>query len=223
MLLITPERTVVQTIIRPESNLLSLEDGLSWSPDGTRLALGGGVIFDRSGRQAGRYGPPSTLEAVSHAPQWTSDGTTIVYERAPAHYFSWRYGSGILLGNADLYAYPVERGEAAPLTSTPDVDESGVVLRPARGGGTAGTAQECIYSGTDGPDTVHGTGGDDLVTAGPGNDVVFGRGGNDRNYARDHQSDRLLDGVGRDRAWVDPGGDIVKTVETIYPPRRRHR
>ena len=190
------------------------------------------------------------MEAVSHAPQWTSDGTAIIYERARAHYFAWRYGSGIVLGNADLYVYPVGGGETAQLTSTPGVDESGVVVRPARGGGTAGTAQECIYEGTDGADTVYGTEGDDLVSAGPGNDVVFGRGGNDlivggkgndalygnggrdelwgdpgtdRIYARDRRSDRVLGGLGRDRAWVDPGRDIVKTVETVYPPRRRRR
>ena len=250
VLLITPERTVVQTIVRPESNLVRLEDGLSWSPDGTRLAVGGGVIFDRSGQRAGSYAPPSTMEAVSHAPQWTSDGTTIVYERAPAYYWSWRYGSGIALGSADLYAFPVGGGETAQLTSTPEIDEGDVVLRPARGGGTAGTAQQCIYEGTDGADTVYGTGGDDLVSAGPGNDVVFGRGGNDlivggkgndalyggdgrdeiwgdagndRIYARDRRSDRVLGGLGRDRAWVDPRRDLVKTVETVYPPRTRRR
>jgi hypothetical protein len=250
VLLITPERTVVQTIVRPESSLPSLEDGLSWSPDGTRLALGGGVIFDRSGQRAGSYAPPSTMEAVSHAPQWTSDGTTIVYERAPAYYFSWRYGSGILLGNADLYAFRVGGGETVQLTSTPGVDEDNVVFRPARGGGTAGTAQQCIYEGTDGPDRVYGTDGDDLVNAGPGNDVVFGRGGtdlivggrgndalyggggrdeiwgdagNDRIYVRDRMSDRVLGGLGRDRAWVDPRRDTVKDVEMVYPPRTRRR
>ena len=250
VLLITPERTVVQTIVRPESNLVRLEDGLSWSPDGTRLAFGGGVIFDRSGQRAGSYAPPSTMEAVSHAPQWTSDGTTIVYERAPAYYWSWRYGSGIALGSADLYAFSVGGGETAQLTSTPQIDEGDVVLRPARGGGTAGTAQQCIYEGTDGADTVYGTGGDDLVSTGPGNDVVFGRGGNDlivggkgndalyggdgrdeiwgdagndRIHARDRRSDRVLGGLGRDRAWVDPRRDLVKTVETVYPLRTRRR
>jgi hypothetical protein len=250
VLLITPERTVVQTIVRPESSLLSLEDGLAWSPDGTRLALGGGVIFDRSGRRAGSYAPPSTMEAVSHAPNWTSDGTTIVYERAPAFYFSWRYGSGILLGNADLYAFLVGGGETARLTSSPGVDEGGVVVRPARAGGTAGTAQLCIYEGTNRADTIYGTDGDDLVSAGPGNDVVFGRGGkdlivggkgndalygnggsdeiwgdagNDRIYARDRVSDRVLGGLGRDRAWVDPRRDTVKDVETVYPRRARRR
>ena len=190
------------------------------------------------------------MEAVSHAPQWTSDGTTIVYERAPAYYWAWRYGSGIALGSADLYAFPVEGGETVQLTSTPEIDEGDVVFRPARAGGTAGTAQECIHEGTDGADTVYGTEGDDLVSAGPGNDVVFGRGGNDlivggqgkdalyggvgsdeiwgdagndRIYARDRRSDRLLGGLGRDRAWVDPGRDIVKAVETVYPPRKRRR
>ena len=250
ILLITPERTVEQTIVRPDNSLLSLEDGLNWSPDGTRLALGGGVIFDRSGRRVGSYAPPSTMAAVSHAPQWTSDGTTIVYERAPAHYFSWRYGSGILLGNADLYAFRVGGGETVELTSTPGLDEGSVVFRPARGGGTAGTAQQCIYEGTDGPDRVYGTDGDDLVNAGPGNDVVFGRGGsdlvvggrgndalhggggrdeiwgdagNDRIYARDHLSDRVLGGLGRDSAWVDARRDLVKDVESVYPPRARRR
>jgi hypothetical protein len=250
VLLITPERTVVQTIVRPDSSLLSLEDGLSWSPDGARLAVGGGVIFDRSGRRIGSYGPPSTMEAVSHAPHWTADGTTIVYERAPAHYYSWRYGSGILLGAADLYAFPVEGGETARLTSTPGVDEESVVFRPARGGGTAGTAQRCIYEGTDGPDRVYGAEGDDLVSAGPGNDVVYGRGGtdlivggdgndalhggggsdeiwgdrgSDRIYARDRMSERVLGGLGRDRAWVDARRDFVKDVESVYPRRARRR
>src|SRR5207244_4527869 len=158
----------------------------------------------------------------------------VVDERAPAYYWSWRYGSGISLSNADLYAFAVGGGETAQLTSTRGVGEGGVVFRAARGGGTAGTAQRCIYEGTDGPDTIRGTDGDDLVSAGPGNDVVFGRGGedvivggvgndalhggggsdeiwgdggNDRIYARDGRSDRVLGGPGRDRAWVDPRRD----------------
>jgi Tol biopolymer transport system component len=250
VLLITPERTVVQTIVRPESSLLSLEDGLTWSPDGTRLALGGGFVFDRSGRRVGSYAPPSTMAAVSHAPSWSSDGTTIVYERAPAHYYAWRYGSGIALGAADLYAFPVRGGETAQLTPTAGLDEEHVVFRPARGGGTAGTAQQCIYEGTTDSDRIYGTAGDDLVSAGPGNDVVFGRGGNDlvvggdgsdalyggggrdelwgdrgsdRIYARDRVSDRVLGGLGRDRAWVDPARDRVKDVESVYPRRARRR
>lgn len=249
VLLITPERTVVQTIVRPESSLLSLENGLSWSPDGTRLAVGGGVVFDRSGRRSGNYAPASTMQAVSHAPRWTSEGTTIVYERAPAHYYSWRYGSGITLGSADLYAFQVG-GETAQLTATRGVNESNVVIRPARGGGTAGTAQPCIYVGTDGPDTVYGTQGDDLVSAGPGRDLVYGRAGKDlivggdgndalyggagrdeiwgdrgrdRIYARDGVSDRVLGGLGRDQAWVDARLDFVKDVESVHPPRTRHR
>jgi Ca2+-binding RTX toxin-like protein len=251
VLLISPDGAVVQTIVRPESSLLSLENGLGWSPDGTRLALGGGGIFDRSGQRVESYAPPSTMDAVSYAPRWTADGTTIVYDRAPALYWAWRYGSGISHGAADLYAFPVGGGETTPITSTPGIDEGGVVFRPARGGGTAGTAQQCIYAGTAGPDTVHGTEGDDLVSTGPGNDVVFGRGGkdlivggngddalhggggsdeiwgdrgSDRIYARDRRSDRLLGGPGRDRAWVDPRRDFVKDdVERVYPPRGRRR
>ena len=251
ILLISPEGTVVQTIVRPESNLLSLENGLSWSPDGTRLAVGGGGIFDRSGRTVGRYAPSSTMDAVSGAPKWTADGTTIVYERAPAISYAWRYGSGTVLGAADLYAFPVGGGETTRLTSTPGINEGGVVFRPASGGGTAGTAQRCIYGGTAGPDTVYGTQGDDLVSAGPGNDVVFGRGGkdlivggngndslhggggsdeiwgdrgSDRIYARDRRYDRLLGGPGGDCAWVDPRRDFVKDdVERVYPPRGRGR
>jgi dipeptidyl aminopeptidase/acylaminoacyl peptidase len=251
VLLVTSERTVVQTIVRPDNSLLRLEDGLSWSPDGTRLAVGGGVIFDRSGRRSGSYAPASTMQAVSHAPNWTSDGTTIVYERAPAYYYSWRYGSGIALGSADLYAFPVGGGETAQLTSTPGVGERNVVFRPARGGGTAGTAQRCIYVGTEGPDRIYATKGDDLVSAGPGKDVVHGRGGSDlivggdgndalyggsgRDeiwgdrgsdliYARDRMSDRVLGGLGRDSAWIDARPrDSVKDVERVYPSRTARR
>jgi Ca2+-binding RTX toxin-like protein len=236
----------VQTIVRPESGLLSLEDGLAWSPDGSRLAVGGGAIFDRAGHLVGRYAPASSMQAVSHAPKWSLDGTTIVFERAAAQYYSWRYGSGLVLGNADLYAAAALGEETTRLTATPDFDETGVVFRPARGGGTAGTAQECAYEGTAARDVVYGTWGDDLISAGPGNDVVLGRGGNDlivggngddvlrggpghdeirgdagrdRLFARDRMWDNVFGGPGRDRAWVDRRRDSVTGVETVY--RRR--
>jgi hypothetical protein len=244
ILLITPDRQVVGSIVRPAGELVPLENGLSWSPDGTRLAVGGGGIYSRTGELVGRYAPASTRAALASAPNWTSDGTTIVFERAQVIYFVWRYGANFQRRNVDLYASPAAGGEPIPLTSTPDVDEGQVVFRPGRASGTAGTAQECILQGTagrdvlygsaaedlviagSGADVVYGRGGDDVIFggdgndalfAGPGKDVLFGNRGDDRLYARDNVRDRVTGGLGRDRAWADRRRiDYVVGVERVY-------
>jgi hypothetical protein len=244
ILLITPDRHVVGTIVRPEGELVPYEQGVSWSPDGTRLAVGGGGIYSRTGELVGRYAPASTKAAVAYAPNWTSDGTTIVFARAGVVYVAWRYGAGFQRRNADLYAVSAAGGDATSLTSTPNVDEGQVVFRPARVGGTAGTAQECMLEGSAGRDVLYGSAAEDLVNAGPGADVVYGRGGddvifggdgndalfagigrdtlygdrgNDRLYVRDKARDRVISGgPGRDQAWVDGRLDHSFGIERLY-------
>jgi dipeptidyl aminopeptidase/acylaminoacyl peptidase len=243
VLVLTPSRTPVATIVLPETPLAGLETGLSWSPDGTRLAVGGGGIYTRSGSLVGRYGPPSTMDAVSYEPQWTPDGTAIVFERARAVRVVSRYSNELHHRPADLYVVPAAGGDATALTATPDVDEGGVVIRPGRVGGTAGLAVACVDLGTSGRNVIYGSDAEDLISAGPGNDVVYGRGGadvifggngndalypgrgadqvvadagRDRIYARDSTADRLAGGPGFDRAWIDRRRDSFAGIERVF-------
>jgi Tol biopolymer transport system component len=204
--LITPDGTVVRTIARPDGQLQQLETGLSWSSDGRRLAVGGGVIFNRDGSLVGRYAPASTRQAVSFEPRWAPDGSMIVYDRARAVYVSSRYSTYLITGAADLYAFAPATGGTARLTSTPGVNERGVVFRPGRIGGAAGRAMKCMREGTGRRDVIYGTAGPDLVNAGPGNDVVHGRGGGDLIVGGDG-NDVLVGGAGRDELWGDRGND----------------
>jgi RTX calcium-binding nonapeptide repeat (4 copies)/WD40-like Beta Propeller Repeat len=243
VLLIAPDRRVLRTIVRPHSTVLELEGGMSWSPDGGRLALGGGVIYDRGGSLVGRFAPPSTMDAVASSPAFTSDGTAVVFERARVVTVGSRYTPTRALGNADLFVAPGRGGRARPLTATPQVDEGAVNFRPARTGGTAGSAQPCVLAGTAGRDVLYGTPAEDLVVAGPGNDAVYGHGGSDlitggdgndvlrggpghdeirgdaggdRLHAVDKERDRVMGGPGRDRAWIDRRGDSYGGVERLY-------
>ncbi|HET7857068.1 MAG TPA: hypothetical protein VFL41_11485 [Gaiellaceae bacterium] len=245
-LILTPDRTPVATITRSDTELDQLEQGLSWSPNGRLLALGGGAVFDRNGQPAGRYGPKTTWSAVAFAPKWSPDGTAIVFQRARPVRVVSRYSSEIGTLAGDLYAtrFP---GEPTALTATSGVDERDVVFRPARAGGTAGTAGDCVYVGTRGRDVVYGTDQEDLVTTGPGNDVLLGAGGNDvliagdgndvvragpgrddvfggrgndRFFTRDDRVDRVSGGAGFDRAWADRR-DRLDGVERRYLSGRR--
>ena len=247
VLLLTPQRTPVARITRPDTELGSLEVGLGWSPDGRQLALGGGEVYDRSGAPTGRYAAATSWEAVAFAPTWSPEGTAVVFERARPTRVVWRYGSDLQTLAADLYATRMPGGEPTALTTTAGIDEEGVVFRPARVSGTAGTARACMRVGTPGRDVIYGirqdefisTGADDdvligrsgsdLLLAGDGNDVVRAGGGrdevvggrgNDRFYARDRRADLISGGPGFDRAWVDRR-DRVSAVERVYRVGRR--
>jgi len=242
ILILMPDRTPVATIELQPSTLESLETGLSWSPNGRLLAVGGGVIYDRDGQPAGRYAPPSTSAAVAADPRWTPDGTAIVFRQAPARVVNARYSQYLVLGTADLYVWEATDSAPVALTSTPQLDESDVVFRPGHAGGTAGKASSCFEQGTPGNDVIYGDGDEDLFLMGAGNDVVYARGGNDlvfggagndrllpgrgrdlvfgnrgndRILARDRQRDGIAGGPGFDRAWVDRR-DAVSGVERVY-------
>jgi hypothetical protein len=246
-LVLTPGRTPVATITRPDTELDELEHGMSWSPDGRLLAVGGGAIFDRAGRPAGRYAPPTTWAGVAFAPRWSPDGTAILFQRARPARVGSRYTNELGTLASDLYATRLPGGDPTALTSTPGVDERDIVFRPARVGGTAGTAGTCVHVGTRGRDVVYGSSQEDLVTAGAGNDVLLGQGGNDvlvagdgndlvragagrddvfgdagrdRFYTRDSSVDRISGVPGVDRAWADRR-DRMDGVERRYLPARR--
>jgi hypothetical protein len=218
--LISPEGAVIS---RFELALGEFDQGASWSPDGKLLAVGGGVIVDRTGKTQWHYAPPSTDEAVSMLPSWAQDGS-IVFERAATVYDART--NQRLLGQTDLYVTtsPFEGGIPVPLTRTPTVSEELPAARPGSVYAPAGTKQPCARVGTPGNDVIRGTAGEDLIDGGGGNDVIrggrgrdvlFGGPGRDRIYARDGKQDRVDGGPGRDRAWVDRR-DRVSGVERVY-------
>jgi hypothetical protein len=240
VLILREDGTLVRQVARQGN---SFETGVSWSPDGSRLAIGGGLILDRNGDAAGSYASGSRYDLVVRSPEWSPDGATIVYLRAPVHEFprtNTRY-----LGPADLYSSPSQGGVESRLTRTPNIDEGEPDFRPAAGTKPARTTP-CVLSGTSGGDVIRGTASSDLIDAGRGADLVYGRGGNDllaggpgedrlfggsgrdeldggdgrdRLHARDRTPDVLNGGYGADRAWIDRNGDSTRGVEIRY--RRR--
>ena len=245
ILLTTPERTPIATIELPRSELESLESGLSWSPDGQLLAVGGGAMYDRAGHPAGRYAPGSTNDAVAANPQWTPDGTAIIFRRGPAKYVSSRYSTYLVLGAADLYLSDA-RGSRP---TRPDLDAragrggGGIQARPRRRHRWDGTG---VLSRRDSAPRRHlrhfrrrprPRGGwqrrrvwqgrrrhhprrrrRDLVRPAKGRDIVVAGPGSDRVEARDGQRDRINGGPGRDWARVD-SKDVTVGVETLRTRR----
>jgi RTX calcium-binding nonapeptide repeat (4 copies)/WD40-like Beta Propeller Repeat len=219
------------------------EDGVSWSTDGTRLALGGGLIVDRSGNAGGRYAAPTGRDVVVRSPAWAPGSDTVAYVRAA----SWTAArtNVRVLGEGDLYLGSTAGGAPVRLTTTPQIDEATPAWRESANG-ASGRSQPCLLMGTARRDVLRGTGLDDLVDAGGGGDVVYGRAGddfiaggpgddllvggpgrdalwgetgNDRFLARDHRSDSLLGGLGDDRASVDRRLDTVLGVERVLIAR----
>ena len=197
VLILKEDGTLVRRVSRQG---FSFETGVSWSPDGSRLAIGGGLVLDRNGDAAGSYASGSRYDFVVRSPEWSPDGATVVYLRAPVHEFprtNTRY-----LGPADLYSSPSQGGAESRLTRTPNLDEGDPDFRPAAGTKPA-RAAPCVLSGTSGGDVIRGTASSDLIDAGRGADVVYGGGGNDL----------LAGGPGNDRLLGDPGA-TSSTVAT---------
>jgi dipeptidyl aminopeptidase/acylaminoacyl peptidase len=239
LMFLTPDGVVARRIRLPRG----AGGGMSWSPDGTRLAIGDGLIIDRTGQTVGRYGPPKAPNGrASFAPSWSPNGSTIVFVSA-LFWTDARTHSG-LAGNGDLFSTRLGESPVA-LTRTTSIDEGSPEFRPGMPGGSAGIAQPCVLRGTPGRDVIRGTPGDDLVDAVGGNDAVYGGGGddlvvggrgndflnggagrddlragtgNDRLYARDGASDWVGGGLGRDRAWVDRK-DSTASIEMRYSRR----
>ena len=241
VLILSEEGTLVRRV--PRTNRPSFETGVSWSPDGSRLAVGGGLILNRNGDIVGSYATGSRPDFIVRSPEWSPDGETIVYVRATVHDFprtNTRYP-----GPGDLYSVPAGGGTESRLTRTPNLDEGGPDFRPAAGTKPA-LSTPCVLSGTSGHNMIRGTAAADLIDAGRGNDLVYGLGGNDllaggpghdrlvggsgrdhldggdgndRLYGRDRARDSLSGGWGIDRAWIDRSGDWTQGVEINY--RRR--
>jgi Tol biopolymer transport system component len=206
--LIRPTGELVRRIEVPR--VASFEDGVSWSPDGTRLALGGGVIVDRTGNRLGRYaapsGNPSDTTYPARMPAWSPDGAFVAYELAPS--WSDARTNVRVLGKADLYLGPVDGSAPIRLTNTPDIGEGAPAWR--RGARPAGIAQTCVRYGSARRDVIRGTAGDDFIVAGSGNDLVYGGVGNDY-VAGGKGHDAIVGGPGRDALSGDLGNDGFNT------------
>jgi hypothetical protein len=236
IVLLTPTGAVVRRF-RPAGRR-PFDRGIAWSPDGRRLAVGGGLILDREGRVAGAV--RASLEwAATHSPSWSADGSMIAFARSPVA-VNPRVNVSYLR-EADLFAARADGGDAVALTRTPTISEEAPQFRPGPAQGGAGRSQPCLLGGTARRDVIRGTAADDLVDAGGGQDVLDGRAGddvlvggagddvlsggpgrdvlrggpgNDRLRVRDGVADDVGGGFGRDRAWVDRR-DVVGSVERV--------
>ncbi len=117
---ITEDRTSYRLNSTSENRLTS---GLSWSPDGTRLAFGGRVdgntdiyVMDADGSNEVRIttGPEADLW-----PSWSPDGSRIAYQ-------SGRRTSGFPAG-ADIFVVDANGGNPVNLTNLPD----GIDVQPS--------------------------------------------------------------------------------------------
>ena len=235
--LLRPSGGVERTIRVGDS--ASFDDGVSWSPDGTRLAVGDGLVVDRNGTTVGRYAPDPGNDYVLRLPAWSPEGESVAYVCA----LTWVAArtNVRVMGFGDLYLGSLTGADPVRLTATTGTSESAPAWRVSTVG-AAGRAQPCVVRGTARRDVIRGTPLDDLVDAGAGNDVVYGaRGndfvvggagadllvggpgrdqlwgeaGNDRFRARDRARDYILGGFGRDAASVDRRLDTVLGVERI--------
>jgi hypothetical protein len=79
-----------------------------------------------------------------------------------------------------------------------------------------GGAGADALSGGAGSDFLSGQGGSDSLIGGSGHDRMFGGRGRDTLRARDGARDRVGGGGGTDRARVDAGLDVVRSIEAFF-------
>jgi Ca2+-binding RTX toxin-like protein len=79
----------------------------------------------------------------------------------------------------------------------------------------AGTGKDVVRAGG-GLDFVGGDDGPDVIFAGPGRDLVLGAAGSDTFYASDGSTDRIWGGGGTDRARIDRGLDVKRSIERLF-------
>lgn len=183
------------------------ERGVSWSPDGSLLAVGGGGIVDRDGRSVGRYAPQPGVNVRIAQPSWSPDGSRVLFSRFRLQ----RMRGGIAFTNGDLHlGEPGAEGASVQVTATPGFFERDPVWRPPAEG-QAGSSQPCILLGKGGVhrDVLRGTPGDDLIGGGRGADLLDGRGGNDI-VVGGPGADVIRGGTGQDRLWGEAGNDVLR-------------
>jgi Ca2+-binding RTX toxin-like protein len=78
-----------------------------------------------------------------------------------------------------------------------------------------GRGDDSLFGGA-GKDTISGGGGEDTIRGGLRADELRGQAGADTFYASDGYSDCLFGGKGRDRARVDRGLDLVRSIERFF-------
>jgi Ca2+-binding RTX toxin-like protein len=79
-----------------------------------------------------------------------------------------------------------------------------------------GTAAREVFIGGSGDDVIYARGGDDLICAGTGADVVRAGPGADQIHTADRDRDQIYGGLGRDRAWIDGGGEgVIRSVRLL--------
>lgn len=211
IVLLTESGHVIRRLSPPRSDF---ERGLSWSPDGSLLAVGGGGIVDREGHAAGRYAvEPGTEDVVIAQPAWSPDGSRVLFSR----FRTRRVPGGISLGNGDLYVgEPSASGASVQVTATPSFSERDPAWRPPAEG-QAGSAQRCVLLGRSGVhrDVIRGSPGDDLIDGGRGTDVLDGRGGNDVVLGGPG-ADVIRGGTGLDRLFGEAGNDVLRAGVRDY-------
>jgi Ca2+-binding RTX toxin-like protein len=163
--------------------------------------------------------------ALDAVPSYSPDGTKIVFSSDRSGKDTRRLfvmatngaGPTRLIGNSNpstqmLADWQPLHGPKDPCTIRGTINNDHLI-------GTRGRDVICglggndIISGLGGNDRLDGGAGNDQLNGGPGQDTLIGGAGNDWFNAKDGAADHINGGPGADRALVDPGVDVVASVE----------
>jgi Ca2+-binding RTX toxin-like protein len=161
------------------------------------------------------------LDALS---AFSPDGTKIVFVSDRAAQGSRKLfvmnkdgGSQTRLITASGYSYqmvpdwqPIAAKDPCTIRGTIHSDR---LIGTAKADVICGLGGNDIINGLAGNDRIDGGAGNDQINGGPGSDTLIGGAGNDWFNSKDRAVDHVNGGPGTDRALVDPGIDVLSSIE----------
>jgi Ca2+-binding RTX toxin-like protein len=167
----------------------------------------------------------TTSNSFTHGLGWSPDGRTLVYDESGIEDCGTDVVRRLMLIEADggnrrrLLADTCNNSDDAP-DWQPICTLYGTRLGD-RMGGPSGQDVVCALAGNDvvrgreGNDVILGGDGSDVLDGGGDEDRLFGGGGTDLIRARDGTPDVVDGGPGIDRAQIDRGLDVVRSIERL--------
>jgi hypothetical protein len=194
----------------------ALYEVTSWSPDGKHLVgwTSGAGLWRIKANGTGKQAIPGT-QAQDLNPHWSkvepcaggaqpSNGGVLLIGDAGNNLLEGTDGNDVICGGGGNDILIGNGG-------------NDVIYGDAGDDQLVGGAGNDRLEGGSGADLLKGGPGDDRLVGGPGTDRLEGEDGDDTIIARDGVRDQVRGGGGRDKARIDPGLDLVVSVETLLP------